>query len=246
MAETVDTAEVAKFDALAARWWDPKGEMAPLHAMQPARLTILRDALCAQFGRDARRLDSLAGLRILDIGCGAGLVTEPLARLGAAMTGADASAEAIRVARDHAAVGGLCIDYRQQPAEELVEQGLTFDAVLALEIVEHVADVEGFLDMVTALVRPGGLLVLSTLNRTALSLALGIVAAEYVLRWLPPGTHDWRRFLRPAELQEMLLARGFDTQPARGIAIDPRSLRFEPDRSDAVNYVLVASRPAAT
>lgn len=243
MAETVDSAEVAKFDALAARWWDPKGEMAPLHAMQPARLAIIKDMLCGHFGRDSRRLDALKGLRLLDIGCGGGLVTEPLARLGAAMTGADAAAAAIRVAREHAAEAGLAIDYRNQPAEELVAAGERFDAVLALEIVEHVSDREAFIDMVTALVRPGGLLILSTLNRTALSLALGVVAAEYVLRLLPPGTHDWRRFVTPAELSELVLERGFEPQPARGIGFDLRRLDFVADGSAAINYVLAATAP---
>ena len=212
-----DRAELAKFAAMAAEWWDTDGPMAPLHALNPARLGYLRDRVCAHFGRDARGLDPLAGLTALDAGCGAGLVSEPLARLGAAVTGIDATAETIDVARVHAADAGLDIDYRVATAEDLVGDGLEFDLVVSLEVVEHVADPARFLADCARLTRPGGALVLSTLNRTAKSFALAIVGAEYLTGLVPRGTHDWRKFVRPSELRRGLAAGGATLTDVSGL-----------------------------
>ena len=207
-APTVDEAELARFAALANQWWDPRGKMAPLHKFNPVRLGYIRDAACRRFGRDGKRLDCLKGLRVLDIGCGGGILSEPLARLGADMVGADPAEPNIEAARVHAAAGGLAIDYRATTAEALAQAGERFDIVLAMEVVEHVADVNLFVALTGAMVKPGGLMVAATLNRTLKSFALAIVGAEYVLRWLPRGTHDWRRFVRPSELAAGLGAAG--------------------------------------
>jgi len=239
---TVDRDEVARFDALAAGWWDPDGAMAPLHAMNPARVGYIRDRLCANRGRETVGVAALAGLDVVDVGCGGGLLSEPLARLGARVTGIDAAEEAIAVARRHAEAGGLAIDYRATTAEALAATGARFDAVLALEIVEHVANVDDFLGGLSALVRPGGLVVLSTLNRTARSFATAIVGAEYVLRLLPRGTHDWRRFLRPSELAAGLRRHGLAPVDATGIVFDPRRGTWSLSARDlAVNYVMTAA-----
>ncbi len=212
---SVDPGEVAKFAALAGEWWDPAGTFAPLHRLNPARLTFIRDRIAAHAGRDPLAERPLAGLRVLDIGCGGGLLCEPMARLGAAVTGIDAAEKNVAVAAEHAAEAGLDIDYRHSTAEALAAEaraaetrsaeigagnGAGFDLVLNMEVVEHVADVAAFLQASAALVAPGGAMALATLNRTPKSFALAIVGAEYVLRWLPRGTHDWRRFLRPSEL----------------------------------------------
>ena len=187
-ASTVDEAEVAQFARLAAEWWDPRGKMAALHKFNPVRLGYIRDAACRQFGRDAKRLDCLKGLRILDIGCGGGILSEPLARLGAEVVGADPSADNIEAAKRHAAQGGLAVDYRATTAEALADAGERFDVVLAMEVVEHVADVGLFVKRCAEMVKPGGLMIAATINRTLKSFALAIVGAEYVLRWLPRGT----------------------------------------------------------
>ena len=198
---TIDPAEVAKFSAIAAEWWDPIGKFAPLHKFNPVRLGFIRDQAAAHFGRDARSLNPFEGLSLLDIGCGGGLLTEPMARLGFAVTGADASERNIGTARAHAAQSGLEIDYRATTAEALVEESQSFDVVLNMEVVEHVADVTAYLAACTALVKPGGLTLVATLNKTLKSLALAKIGAEYVLGWLPRGTHDWNRFVPPTELK---------------------------------------------
>jgi 2-polyprenyl-6-hydroxyphenyl methylase/3-demethylubiquinone-9 3-methyltransferase len=198
-APTVDEAELARFAALAGEWWDPRGKMAPLHKFNPVRLGYIRDAACRRFGRDSKRLDALKGLRILDIGCGGGILSEPLARIGADVVGADPAATNIEAARLHAADGGLAIDYRATTAEALAEAGERFDIVLAMEVVEHVADVNLFVKLTGAMVKPGGMMIAATLNRTLKSFALAIVGAEYVLRWLPRGTHTWDKFVTPNE-----------------------------------------------
>jgi 2-polyprenyl-6-hydroxyphenyl methylase/3-demethylubiquinone-9 3-methyltransferase len=239
---TVDPAEIARFSALAADWWDPAGKFGPLHKLNPVRLAYIRDRLCAQFGRDGRAPRPLSGLRVLDIGCGGGLVTEPMARLGATVTGVDASATNIGVASAHAAQGDLTIDYRHGTAEALVAAGERFDAVLALEIIEHVADVDAFLGACAALTKPGGALILATLNRTPQSFLLAIVGAEYVLRWLPRGTHDWRKFVRPSELAAALRRHGAAVGDLTGVVYNPLSDSWRISRDLGVNYLAFAAK----
>ncbi|TAD88409.1 MAG: bifunctional 2-polyprenyl-6-hydroxyphenol methylase/3-demethylubiquinol 3-O-methyltransferase UbiG [Alphaproteobacteria bacterium] len=211
MTTTIDPADVQRFASVAARWWDTTGPFAPLHALNPARLAFVRERITAALGQ-------VDGVSILDIGCGGGLMAEPLARLGATVTGVDGTAEGIAAARQHAAQAGLTIDYRQGAAEDLVAEGLRFDVVLALEVVEHVANVPAFLACLRALVRPGGVVILSTLNRTWHSWAMAIAAAEYVLRIIPRGTHDWRQFLTPAELVRGLRAEGLQLDRITGLS----------------------------
>jgi 2-polyprenyl-6-hydroxyphenyl methylase/3-demethylubiquinone-9 3-methyltransferase len=244
-APSVDPAEIAKFAAMAEAWWDPAGKFRPLHRLNPVRLAYIRDQLAARFGREALSGRPLAGLRLVDIGCGGGLLCEPLTRLGACVTGIDAAGQNIAVARSHAEQSGLVIDYRQETAEGLVAQGETFDAVIAMEIVEHVADVPGFAAAAAQLVAPGGILILSTLNRTAKSFALAILGAEYLLRWLPRGTHDWRRFLRPSELATALRPHGLTLAEAIGVVYSPLSDRWRLDARDLdVNYMMRFERGA--
>jgi len=242
-ARTVDAAEVAKFSAMAERWWDRDGPLRPLHAMNPCRLGYIKAQICAETGRDDRAPRALEGLRVLDVGCGGGLICEPMARLGAEIVGVDASPEAIAAARLHAEDAGLKIDYRAATAETLAAEGETFDAVLALEIVEHVADPQVFIDACARMVRPGGLLVLSTLNRTVRSYAMAILGAEYILGWLPKGSHDWSRFLTPDELDRMLTAANLDPIDRRGMRPDPLAGRWSLSGNDlAVNYLVTATR----
>ena len=241
---TVDAAEIARFSAIADAWWDPNGKFRPLHVFNPVRIKFIRDAILGHFGRQGGDLRPLQGLRLLDIGCGGGLLCEPLVRLGATVTGIDAAERNIEVARLHAAQSGLEIDYRCMTAEALVEAGETFDVVLSMEVVEHVADPDLFLACVGRLTRPGGLAVAATLNRTAKSFALAIVGAEYVLRWLPRGTHDWRKFLRPAELARGLRRGGLAVTRTAGVAFNPLQQRWSLSDDLAVNYMMVATRPA--
>lgn len=236
-------AEIAHFDALAADWWDETGPMRALHWLNPPRLTFIRDTLAAHFGRDSGQIQPLAGLRILDIGCGAGLLTEPLARMGATVTGIDAAAAALAVARTHAAAQELVIDYRHAQAEDLSAAGATFDVVCALELIEHVADPAQLVADAARLVRPGGMLIFATLNRTAKSMLLGVLAAEYVLGWAPRGTHDWRKFVRPSELAHMLRANDCAVTRLSGLAYDVRMREFRLAPDDlAINYLLAAVR----
>jgi len=243
MTETVDAAEIGKFDRMAATWWDPEGEAKPLHRMNPIRLDYIRDHVCAQYGRDPEMIRAFDGLNIVDVGCGGGLLCEPMARLGASVTGVDASAEAIAVARDHAETHGLTIDYRADPADVLVREGAQFDVVLAMEIVEHVSDIPTFLADVAALAKPGGLVFLSTLNRTAKSFALAIGAAEYVLRWLPRGTHDWNKFPTPKELETALVEAGLTVVDDTGFSYAPLRDKWSRSKDMSVNYALVAEKP---
>jgi 2-polyprenyl-6-hydroxyphenyl methylase / 3-demethylubiquinone-9 3-methyltransferase len=243
-AGSVDRDEVQRFAALAETWWDPKGSMAPLHKLNPARLGFLRDALAGHFGRDPKGLEPFAGLRILDIGCGGGLVAEPLARLGAAVTGIDAAESSIAVARAHARGMDLEIDYRSAAAEELAAAGERFDAVLALEVVEHVADRGLFLEAVATLVQPGGALIASTLNRTPKSFFFAIVGAEYVMRSLPRGTHRWDRFVRPSEFAADLRRQGLDVRDLKGLVYDPLRDTWRIGRDLGVNYLICAGKPA--
>jgi 2-polyprenyl-6-hydroxyphenyl methylase/3-demethylubiquinone-9 3-methyltransferase len=238
---SVDPEEVAKFAALADDWWDPAGTFAPLHKLNPARLTFIRDRIAAHQGRDPLAERPLAGLRVLDIGCGGGLLCEPLTRLGAEVTGIDAAEPNVAAAARHAAEAGLDIDYRHTTAEALAAGGTHFDLVLNMEVVEHVADVKAFLQASAALVAPGGAMVLATLNRTPKSFAFAIVGAEYLLRWLPRGTHDWRKFLRPSELVAYLSADGLETKELTGVAYNPLTgAWYLAARDLGVNYMIFA------
>lgn len=241
---TVDQDEVARFARLGRQWWDARGPMASLHKFNPVRLAYVRDRTAAHFSRDPKRLDSLAGLRLLDIGCGGGILSEPLARLGAVVVGVDPSPSNIAVAREHAAQSGLTIDYRCTTAEALTQTGEVFDAVLAMEVVEHVADVNLFVELVAAMVKPGGLAFAATLNRTAKSFALAIVGAEYILRWLPRGTHQWDKFVTPAELTRALDQSGLRLVGETGVIYNLFADRWQLDADMDVNYMVVAEKAA--
>lgn len=239
---TVDPVEVDRFARIAGEWWDPAGKFAPLHRLNPVRIGYVRDRVAAHCRRDALSGTPLAGLSLVDIGCGGGLLCEPMRRLGASVTGIDAASDNIEVAAAHAARQGLAIDYRRSTAEALVSAGQRFDIVLALEIVEHVADADLFLRSCSLLVKPGGLLFLSTLNRTAKAWALAIAGAEYVLGWLPRGTHDWRKFLKPSEVARALRARDMDVREIVGVVYSPLSRAWSLSRTDLdVNYMLYAT-----
>ncbi|MGD9739586.1 MAG: bifunctional 2-polyprenyl-6-hydroxyphenol methylase/3-demethylubiquinol 3-O-methyltransferase UbiG [Bauldia sp.] len=240
---TVDEAEIARFSALAGEWWNPKGKFRPLHQINPLRLSFIKDEVCRRFGRDPRSLDTLKGLRVLDIGCGGGLLTEPVARLGGRVVGADASATNIEIAKLHAARTGLSIDYRATTAEDLAAAGERFDVVLALEIVEHVPDMAAFAAICAGMLRPGGLMVVSTINRTARAFALAIVGAEYVLRWLPRGTHQWSKFVTPDELREAFIAADCVPGATAGMVFDPLRGAWKLSGDIAVNYLMAADRP---
>lgn len=239
----IDVAEVARFDRLASEWWDPKGKMRPLHSFNPVRLAYLLDTIAEHFGRDTRQGKPLAGLTLLDIGCGGGLLCEPMARLGASVTGLDPAPTNIEVAKIHAARSGLEIDYRAVTAEALTGQGAGFDIVLAMEVVEHVPDVAAFVRTATSLVKPRGLFVAATLNRTLRSFALAIVGAEYVLRWLPVGTHSWDKFVTPQELEDATVRGGLRVFERQGVRYNPLGDRWELTRDMAVNYMIAAERP---
>jgi 2-polyprenyl-6-hydroxyphenyl methylase/3-demethylubiquinone-9 3-methyltransferase len=243
MQTTVNDAEVAKFSAMAEEWWNPQGKFKPIHKFNPVRLSYIRENAIRQFGKDGSVRQPLAGLKILDIGCGGGLLSEPLARLGASVTGIDAAERNIAIARLHAEQSGLEIDYRAQTAEALAATGATFDIVLNMEVIEHVDDVPLFAQSCAALVKPGGLMVVATINRTARAYALAIFAAENVLRWLPRGTHDWNRFLTPDEVKALLKRNGLRIVDETGVVYNPlRDLwRQAPDMG--VNYMLLAEKP---
>jgi 2-polyprenyl-6-hydroxyphenyl methylase/3-demethylubiquinone-9 3-methyltransferase len=241
-APTVDEAEVERFSRLAAEWWNPRGKMAPLHKFNPLRLSYIRDQAVAHFGRDPKRLDSLAGLRILDIGCGGGLLSEPLARLGADVVGADPSETNIDIARLHAANSGLRIDYRCTTAEALSAAGERFDVVLAMEVVEHVADLKLFIGCCAAMVQPKGLMIVATINRTIKSFALAIVGAEYVLRWLPRGTHQWDKFVTPNELEIALEQSALQITGETGVIYNLFADCWQLSSDMDVNFMVVAER----
>ncbi|RAI04020.1 bifunctional 3-demethylubiquinol 3-O-methyltransferase/2-polyprenyl-6-hydroxyphenol methylase [Acuticoccus sediminis] len=241
---TIDVAEVDKFDRLAAEWWNPNGKMKPLHKFNPVRLTYLRQTLCRHFDRDPKLEAPLAGLRIADIGCGGGLLSEPLARMGADVVGVDAARTNIEVARIHAGQSGVAVDYRNTTAEDMVAAGETFDAVLAMEIVEHVADVDAFVAACAAMVRPEGLTVFATINRTPKAFALAIVGAEYVLRWLPRGTHQFHKLVRPVELERALEANGLSPRQPVGVVFNPIRDEWSLGQDTDVNYMILAVKPA--
>jgi 2-polyprenyl-6-hydroxyphenyl methylase/3-demethylubiquinone-9 3-methyltransferase len=242
---TVDADEVARFARLAETWWEPDGEYAALHRFNPIRLAYIRECLLAQFARDPRSLTPFRGLRLLDIGSGGGLIAEPMARLSFEVVGVDAAEENVAASRRHAETTALAIDYRCGTAEALLASGERFDAVLALEIVEHVADRDAFLAAVAGLVRPGGAALVATLNRTPKSYALAIVGAEYLLRWVAPGTHQWSKFVRPSELANGLRRGGLAVRDITGFAYDPLRGAWSRSRDLDVNYAVFAVKPAA-
>ena len=240
---SVDRREVDRFDRLARDWWDPNGPMRALHRINPLRLAFMRDEACAHFGHDPSQPFAFAGLSVLDVGCGAGLLSEPMARLGGVVTALDPSPRNIEAARHHAAESGLAIDYRTETVEAVAARGETFDIVVAMEVVEHVREVGPFIAACADAVRPGGLLFLATINRTLRSFALAIVGAEYVLRWLPRGTHDWEKFVTPDELRGAVETAGLTAFRTRGMVFNPLEREWSLSRDTAVNYLASAEKP---
>ncbi|HVY20542.1 MAG TPA: bifunctional 2-polyprenyl-6-hydroxyphenol methylase/3-demethylubiquinol 3-O-methyltransferase UbiG [Bauldia sp.] len=239
---TVDREEIARFEALAAKWWDERGPMAPLHKFNPLRLQWIKGRIAERFGRNPQAPDALAGLRILDVGCGAGLIDEPLARMGASVTGIDPTEKLIAAAKVHAAASGLTIDYRAVEAEALAAAGEQFDVVLILEVVEHVTNVTAFVATAASLVRPGGLLVASTINRTIKAFVLAIVGAEYVLRWLPRGTHTYDKLVTPQELRAAFTTAGVAPADETGVMYVPFVDEFRLTSDMDVNYMMTATK----
>ncbi|GGW32937.1 ubiquinone biosynthesis O-methyltransferase [Gemmobacter lanyuensis] len=238
MTTTIDPGEVAKFEAMAAEWWDPTGKFKPLHQMNPCRLHYITSQIAAEFDRNLTNPHPFAGLRLLDIGCGGGLLSEPMARLGATVVGADAAPRNIPVAQLHAEQSGLTIDYRNTTAEALAEAGEQFDVVLNMEVVEHVADPLAYLTACQHLLKPGGLMICSTLNRNAKSFAMAIIGAEWVMRWLPKGTHDWNKFITPDELYDLIRRAGLEPVDRKGMVFNPVSWSWSLSSRDlSVNYV---------
>lgn len=238
---TIDPAEIAKFEAMAAEWWDPEGKFKPLHMLNPCRLDYITGQIAAEFDRDLTAERPFDGLRLLDIGCGGGLLAEPMARLGAQVVGADAAARNIPVAQLHAAQSGLEIDYRHTSAEDMAAAGEKFDVVLNMEVVEHVADPLAYLTACRQLLKPGGLMITSTLNRNAKSYVMAIIGAEHVMRWLPKGTHEWSKFITPDELYELLRQAGLDPVDRKGMVFNPVRWSWSLSSRDlSVNYVTAA------
>ena len=241
---TVDPAEIVKFEAMAAEWWDPKGKFKPLHMMNPTRLDYITSQIAAEFGRNLNDAKPFAGLRILDIGCGGGLLCEPMARLGATIVGADAAERNIPVAQIHAEQSGLDIDYRFTTAEAMADAGEQFDVVLNMEVVEHVADPLGYLTACQQLLKPGGLHICSTINRNPKSFAMAIVGAEWVMRWLPKGTHEWNKFITPDELFALLEKAKLEPVDRKGFVFNFLTFGWSiSDRDLSVNYVTASIKP---
>lgn len=241
---TIDPAEVERFSRMAAEWWDPTGKFRPLHKFNPVRLTYIRDEVARHFGRDPNASRPFEGLRFLDIGCGGGLLCEPMSRLGADITGADASEVNIEVAKLHAAEGGLTIDYRATTAEALADAGETYDVILNMEVVEHVSDVNLYLEKCSQMVRPGGVMIVATINRTLKALGLAIIGAEYVLRWLPRGTHQYERLVRPEEIEGPLQKAGLTIIERVGVSYNPLADSWNRSKDTDVNYMIRAERRA--
>jgi 2-polyprenyl-6-hydroxyphenyl methylase/3-demethylubiquinone-9 3-methyltransferase len=239
---TIDAEEVAKFTAMAAEWWDPHGKFRPLHKFNPVRLAYIREQICARFDRDPKAETPFTGLRFLDIGCGGGLLSEPMARVGAEIVGADASPANIQTASLHAKAGGLNIDYRATTAEDLAASGEQFDVILNMEVIEHVADPQGFMTSCAAMLKPDGCMFLATLNRTLKSFTLAIVGAEYVLGWLPRGTHDWHKFITPKELDAMVLEAGLTVHQSTGVSFNPLLNKWSKSGDMSVNYMAIAGK----
>ena len=243
---TIDPDEVEKFTAMAAEWWDPKGKFKPLHRFNPVRLGFIRDTVEAHFNLDPKARKPFTGLRFLDIGCGGGLVSEPMARLGAEMVSVDASEANIKTAMTHAAETGVKVDYRAGTVEALIESGEPpFDVVLNLEVVEHVANPAEFLSQCASLVKPGGLMIVATINRTTKAFALAIVGAEYVLRWLPRGTHEFDKLVKPSEIEIALTGSGMTVRAPQGVSFNPIMDEWRLSSDTKVNYMIVATRPGA-
>lgn len=244
-ATTIDPAEIDKFQAMADEWWNPDGKFKPLHMLNPCRLDYITSQIAAEYDRDLAEPAAFAGLRILDIGCGGGLLSEPMARLGASVVGADAAARNIPVARLHAEQSGLEIDYRHTSAEALAEAGEQFDVVLNMEVVEHVSDPLAYLTACRQLLRPGGLMICSTINRNPKSYMMAIVGAEYVMRWLPKGTHEWAKFITPDELYDLLRTAGLEPVDKKGFVFNPVSWSWSISARDlSCNYVTASVKPA--
>ena len=239
---TIDPDELAKFTAMAEDWWNPHGQFKPLHKFNPTRLAYIRDKLCAHFNRDPHADKPLQGLRLLDIGCGGGLLSEPMARLGAEVVGADAAEANIKTAALHAEQQGLTIDYRAVTAEQLVVKGETFDAILNMEVIEHVADPQAFMNACGHLMKPDAIMFLATLNRTLKAFALAIVGAEYVLRWLPRGTHEWDKFITPKELENMAEKAGLELFTSTGVSFNPLTDKWRQSGDMSVNYMGVTRK----
>jgi len=243
---TVDPSEIAKFEAMAAEWWDPNGKFKPLHMLNPCRLDYITSQIATEFDRDLTKSSAFDGLRILDIGCGGGLLAEPMARLGADVVGADAAERNIPVAKVHAEQSGLRIDYRHTTAEDMAAAGEQFDVVLNMEVVEHVADPLAYLTACHALLKPGGLHICSTINRNPKSFVMAIVGAEHIMRWLPKGTHEWNKFITPDELFDLLRDAGLDPVDRQGFVFNPLTWGWKlSDRDLSVNYVTASLRPSA-
>lgn len=243
---TIDQSEIDRFSAMAAEWWDPTGKFRPLHKINPVRLAYIRDKAAENFGRDPKAHRPLEGLRILDIGCGGGLLSEPVAKMGATVLGADASERNIGIARTHATQTGVTVDYRAVTAEALAAARETFDIVLNMEVVEHVADVEFFISTCASMVRPGGMMLISTINRTFKAAALAIVGAEYLLRWLPRGTHQYEKLVRPEELEAPVTKSGMEVVERIGVFFNPLQNQWNLSPDTDVNYMMLTRRPAAT
>lgn len=239
---SVDSSEVERFSAMAAEWWDPAGKFKPLHALNPVRLQFIRNRTVGHFSLDPGKQDALSGLRLLDIGCGGGLLCEPMARLGADVTGLDPSEKNIAIARTHAAEQGLNINYIASTAESLAGKGDTFDMILNMEVLEHVADIDSYLASCAKLLKPNGIMFCATLNRTLKSFALAIIGAEYVLRWLPKGTHQWEKFITPEELILALEHQGLKTEGARGMSFNPLSGKWSISGDTDINYLMAVTR----
>jgi 2-polyprenyl-6-hydroxyphenyl methylase / 3-demethylubiquinone-9 3-methyltransferase len=239
---TIDQAEVDRFSAMAAEWWDPSGKFKPLHKFNPVRIAYIRDKVAEKFGRDPKSHRPLEGLRVLDIGCGGGLLSEPIARMGATVVGADASEKNIGIARTHAEQSGVIVDYRAVTAEALAADNEKFDVVLNMEVVEHVSDVPFFIETCATMVKPGGLMFVATINRTMKAAALAIVGAEYVLRWLPRGTHQYEKLVRPEEIEQPLNAAGMSVIDRTGVFFNPLANQWNLSKDMDVNYMLLAER----
>jgi 2-polyprenyl-6-hydroxyphenyl methylase / 3-demethylubiquinone-9 3-methyltransferase len=242
-AKSLDPAEVEKFSKIAAEWWNPTGKFAVLHVFNPVRLAYIKEQVTARFARDPFERRPFQGLRFLDIGCGGGLLTEPMARLGAEITGIDPSARNISTASVHSQEQELAIDYRAMTAEELAQQGESFDVILNMEVIEHVADPKAFVETCASLLKPGGLIFIATLNRTLKSFGLAIIGAEYILGWLPRGTHQWEKFVTPDELASWLAVNGLKQLDRTGVTYNPFSGEWRRARDMDVNYMLVAQKP---
>ncbi len=242
---TIDPDEIEKFSAMAAEWWDPTGKFKPLHKFNPVRLAFIRDTVAAHYGRDPKADRPFDGLAFLDIGCGGGLLSEPMTRLGAHVTGVDAAERNIKTAMVHAQEQGLTIDYRHGSAEALVEDALQFDVILNMEVVEHVADVTAYMTACARLMTPGGIMIVATINRTLKAWALAIVGAEYVLGWLPKGTHQYEKLVRPIEIRDALTPEGVSVKPPLGVSYNPLADRWDLSSDTAVNYMVVCEKPAA-